>query len=639
MKTFSPRGWSLSVRLSVMTSLGVALCFTALTLALSLQSSRQLEAQTRASMAAQVAGVGDMADMFYATLSSEVTNYTALFQSFLPKRFTVDENAPVNVNGVDVPTLRAGLKTLNLDQVTVDGFLERTGAIATIFVRSGDQFVRVSTSLKKEDGTRAVGTQLDNNSPAWQPVSQGEIFRGITALYGKRYMTEYLPIKDDAGAVIGLLFVGIDIGKQYALMREKILDGNLPGGGYISVLNGHRGNGQGEWLFHRKQEQQAAGLPAEVLQQPAGELEMTLDDGAHLVVWQRVPGWEWVITADVSRQALLAPIVQSRNLFLLTGGALTVLFAVVFLLYSRRAISQPLREVVTLANDYAAGKLHASLATRRQDEVGQLITAINGIAAGLQRIVAQVRDAASEISHGTDSIAQGSDNISEQIGRQASSVEQTSASMSQLSTTVERNADNVTQTLALVASAAQRVEEGGHTVARSAATMDAIRKTSQSIADITQMIESIAFQTNILALNAAVEAARAGEHGKGFAVVASEVRALAQRSAQAAKEIEALISHSLSQVLEGHDLSTQTQSAMENIVSEIAQVKTLMDEVNVASREQSLGIAQVNEAMQQIGAATQQNSDLVQQSTQTAQALSHKGHHLTQLVSIFQLKG
>ena len=362
-------------------------------------------------------------------------------------------------------------------------------------------------------------------------------------------------------------------------------------------------------------------------------------NGEHqILAWQQLPGWNWVIAGEVNRESLLAPITHSRNLFLITGLILVVVFALVFVWYSRRAITRPLQQLKHLAEQYPAGNLQVHMDTQRRDEVGQLIVAINGIGDGLEKIVSQVRGAAQEISDGTDTIAASSHNISEQIGRQASSVEQTSASMEQFGATVEHTADSLRQAMSLVAEASDIVSHGSQTVVRSVNTMSAIKVSSQSIADITHVIESIAFQTNILALNAAVEAARAGEQGRGFAVVAAEVRALAQRSAQAAKEIDGLIATSISNVGEGHELSELTRDAMSDIVTHIEQVQALMGEINVAAQQQAAGIGQVNLAMNQISQATHQNSELVTQAENSAQNLSDKGHHLTQLVSVFSLK-
>ncbi|MCU5773632.1 Cache 3/Cache 2 fusion domain-containing protein [Erwiniaceae bacterium BAC15a-03b] len=636
--------WSLGVKLSVLTSLSVAVLFFILTLSLTHNAAKQLQSLTLDNMQNQVAGIGDMAGMFNATLSEEVGNYTRLFQSFLPKTFSRDNNQRVAVGSESTPTLRAGLKTLNLDEGTVDDFLERTGAISTIFVRSGDDYIRVATSLRKEDGSRAMGTKLDRSSPAWALANQSQTFSGLATLFGKRYITQYQPVKDATGEVIGILFVGVDITSQFNLMREKVLNKTLGDSGYFSVINGAAGKSQGQYLFHStlegKNPDWSATDQQRLLQEKQGTMEIRNQHGeTEIVAWQQLPGWNWIITGDISKASLLAPINATRNTFLLVGLALVLLFALSFVWVTRRWLSKPLQQVITLAEHYAAGNLRATLQTRRQDEVGQLITAINGIGDGLERIVSQVRHAAEEISHGTDAIAASSSTISEQISRQASSMEETSASMEQLGATVEQNADNVSQALTLVAEAASAVHHGGSTVTRSVNTMSAIKVSSQSIADITHVIESIAFQTNILALNAAVEAARAGEHGKGFAVVAAEVRGLAQRSAQAAKEIDSLIEDSISKVTEGHKLSEQTREAMDNIVTRIDQVKALMGEIDVASHEQSAGIGQVNIAMSQIGQATHHNTEMVARSEQTAAELSQKGHHLTHLVSVFSLKG
>ena len=642
MKRRSLSAMSLGIKLSVLTSISVAILLFVLTLTLSHNAARQLEQLAINDMQNQVEGIGETASMFNAALSEEVSSYTQLFQSFLPKRFSRDESAPVQVGDFATPTLRAGLKTLNLDQIAVDDFLDRTGAVSTIFVRSGDDYIRISTSLKKEDGSRAIGTKLDRASPAWRQVSQGEIYRGLASLFGHRYITQYQPVKDESGTVIAILFVGVQIDKQYALMREKVLARHLGDSGYFYVLDGASGKSQGQFLFDRQREGKLprwdAALQQQLLTQPQGIREAQLDGESKMLAWQHLPGWNWVIVGETSRASLLAAITHSRNLFMLIGLALVILFAIGFVWFSRRVISKPLQQVIHLAEQYAAGNLQAHLDTRRQDEIGQLIVAINGIGDGLEKIVAQVRGAAQEISDGTDAIAASSVDISEQIGRQASSVEETSASMEQFGATVEQTAANVRQALTLVAEAAETINHGGETVKRSVNTMSAVKVSSQSIADITHVIESIAFQTNILALNAAVEAARAGEHGKGFAVVAAEVRALAQRSAQAAKEIDTLIENSISNVSEGHALSEQTRDAMERIVQRIDQVKQLMGEINVASQEQAAGIGQVNIAMHQISQATHHNSSLVTQSETTAQTLSQKGHHLTHLVSIFNLK-
>lgn len=202
-----------------------------------------------------------------------------------------------------------------------------------------------------------------------------------------------------------------------------------------------------------------------------------------------------------------------------------------------------------LPQRYAQGDLCDTIQSRRKDEVGQLLEAINGIGHGLQSIVQQVRNTASEISAGTNALAADSREISEQINKQASIVEDTTVSIGQLAATVQKNADNMSQTQSLVHHAAQAVNRGNDTVSNTLATMNDIRTASQHITDI---IEYIVFQTNILALNAAVEAARAGEHGKGFAVVAGEVRALAERSGNAVKEIEALVANTLDKVGVGY---------------------------------------------------------------------------------------
>lgn len=632
----------LGTKLSLLTGISVAALFLLFTSLMSHKASQQLEALATEDLHNQATGVADMVEMFSSSLSDEVERYTRQFSTFIPQPVSLDTTQTRTINGLTVPLLKGGETELHENNDIPDDFFQRTGSIATLFVRNGDSFVRVATSLRKEDGERAIGTQLDSTSPALAPVLRGDIYRGLALLFGKRYITQYQPMKDASGKTIAILFVGVDITRSWDIMRDKILQRRLGESGHFFVLNRSAGKNYGTWLFHASEEGQRPqwGEDAEqqLLSLASGTLERQTQDGRTLLVsWTALPGWNWTIVGEVDKAVLLQDVTRLRNQFLIAGVLISLLFAALFVIITRRWLTRPLREVTALAQTYASGDLRASLSSTRQDEVGQLIHAINGIGNGLQNMVHQVREAAGDIHFATNTLAADSSEISDQINKQASSVEETSASMEQLAATVQQNAASMEQTQHLVNETSQAVQSGGQTVGRAVATMSDIRSASQRIADITQVIESIAFQTNILALNAAVEAARAGEHGKGFAVVAQEVRALAARSANAVKEIESLIADTLQKVTEGHTLSEQTRQAMTSIIDHMDNINQLVTEINHASREQSAGINQVNLAMTHIGDATHVNAERVSRSEETAQTLREKGAHLKQLVSLFRL--
>ncbi|WP_437886856.1 methyl-accepting chemotaxis protein [Phytobacter sp. V91] len=642
MSTFFRR-IGLGTKLSLLTGISVAALFLLFTSLLSNKASQQLESLAMEDLHNQSTGVLDMVEMFNSSLSEEVESYTRLFNSFLPQPVSIDRSQSREINGISVPLLKGGDSELHENNATVDDFLTRTGAIATLFVRSGDDFVRVATSLRKENGDRAIGTRLDKASPAFAPVMKGEVYRGLALLFGKRYITQYQPVKDASGMTIAILFVGVDITHSWEIMRGKILGRQLGESGHFFVLDRNAGKNYGNYLFHPSEEgkrpQWDDSALQRVLKETSGTLEQQSADGhRQMLSWITVPGWNWTVVGEVDKAILLSDVTSMRNQFLIAGLVVSLLFAALFVVIVRRWLTRPLRDAIGLASRYASGDLRASLDVKREDEVGQLINAINGIGNGLHTIVMQVREAADDIHHGTNALAADSSEISDQINKQASSVEETSASMEQLTATVQQNAANMEEMQSLVNETSRAVQKGGATVGEAVATMDAIRTASQRIADITHVIESISFQTNILALNAAVEAARAGEHGKGFAVVAQEVRALAARSANAVKEIDELTSDTLRKVSEGHTLSDDTRQAMTQITTHMGHITQLVNEINHASHEQSAGINQVNIAMVHIGEATHINAGRVSRSEQTAGTLREKGAHLTEVVSLFSLK-
>ncbi|MCO4312611.1 methyl-accepting chemotaxis protein [Pectobacterium versatile] len=302
-----------------------------------------------------------------------------------------------------------------------------------------------------------------------------------------------------------------------------------------------------------------------------------------------------------------------------------------------RSVTQPIQEALGVAENVAKGDLTSEIYTDRKDETGQLLSALNNMNSSLRQIVSQVRDGAETISSAASQIAAGNQDLSARTEEQASSLEETASSMEQLTSTIRNTADNTTQATDLAASASETVKKSGAMMETVTQEMRGIRDSSQRMAEIIGVIDGIAFQTNILALNAAVEAARAGEQGRGFAVVASEVRALAQRSATAAKEIKELIDDSFKKVQDGMGLVEETGVTMNSLVMNVQGVTGIISEIAQASREQSDGINQINLAVGQIDTTTQQNAALVEESAAAALSLQDQANSLARTVSVFNL--
>jgi aerotaxis receptor len=302
------------------------------------------------------------------------------------------------------------------------------------------------------------------------------------------------------------------------------------------------------------------------------------------------------------------------------------------------AIVAPLRLATHHARQMAGGDLTAAIEVDASGEAGDLLAALRQMSINLRSIVGDVRSNFEVIERATSEIAHGNMDLSGRTESQASSLQQTAASMEQLNSTVRQSATNVADADRLAEQASQVAGQGGEIVSRVVDTMNGISTSSHRILDIIGIIDSIAFQTNILALNAAVEAARAGEQGRGFAVVATEVRALAQRSATAAKEIKELIDQSIDRVATGSQLTSSAGTIMAEVISSVARVKAVMNEISHTASEQSLGIGQVNQAVASIDDITQQNAALVEQAAAAAGNLAQQTQCVAQALAVFKLQ-
>jgi methyl-accepting chemotaxis protein-2 (aspartate sensor receptor) len=512
---------------------------------------------------------------FLIPLKKRIHSLARTFSEHLPGEFSLDESTSIMVAGQSTPVLRLDGKSMNLNFAVPDRFTEATGGTATLFVRRGDDFVRVTTSVKKQDGERAIGTILDRSHPAYRLLLAGQFYLGYATIFGKQFMTQYDPIIGPNERVIGVRYVGLDVSRMRTVgvpVRAAAITAGLYGLAFLAFC----------WLTRPI-------MPA------VAEY--------------------WLV-----RFGLLS--------------CLGMAFAVYVLMV--RNVSRPMEDCRTAAGKIAAGDLSAQVHVSRRDDVGQLLQAINGISVGLANVVGEVRRASDGVHTGSHQIAAGTSDLSTRTQTQAAALEETASAMEELASTVMQNAMHAGEASALVASAATLAQNGGEMVGQVIASMAEIKSKSRSIENIIGLIDGIAFQSNILALNAAVEAARAGEHGRGFSVVATEVRTLAQRSATAAREIKALIAASMETVDAGCELADRTGVTTNEISGSIRQASVLMMHISTASNEQSKGLAEIKNAIELMDQATQQNAALVEQSAAAAMSMEEQAAHLSKAVAVFK---
>ncbi len=328
------------------------------------------------------------------------------------------------------------------------------------------------------------------------------------------------------------------------------------------------------------------------------------------------------------RVAIMATLVLS---------SIAALAAIVIGVVITRSITVPVNRAVEVARTVAAGDLTSRITVTTKDEIGMLLASLAEMNDNLKKIVGEVRHGTEEIATATTEVASGNMDLSSRTEEQASALEETASSMEELTSTVKQNGDNARQANQLAQSAAAVAVRGGEVVSQVVETMESINTSASKIVDIISVIDGIAFQTNILALNAAVEAARAGEQGRGFAVVASEVRNLAQRSASAAKEIKVLIGDSVDKVEAGNKLVSTAGVTMDEVVSSVQRLTSIVGEITAASREQEVGIEQINQAITSMDTVTQQNAALVEEAAAATSALQEQAGKLAQAVSVFKL--
>ncbi|WP_052384137.1 methyl-accepting chemotaxis protein [Litchfieldella xinjiangensis] len=649
MKTLTPllRRTSVGGKLSSFILVLQLAGFVGLAFFLSQSSLRQINTEVGQGIQQQQEQVANMMSLFDETLQQQAGNMLHLLLGDLSPTFEVDTRRRIEVAGRQTPTFSNGGEPLNGNYTLADEFTVRTGAPVTFFARDGDDFVRVSTSVKNASGERVVGTLLNRESKSYARLMAGETYSGIAELFGTPYITIYEPVRNRQGEVAGAAFIGIDIVKELAMLQERIRGISYYQSGYAMLVDAAIQQGriiaggpyENESLESLKTTDNLS-IFSELTSSPSGQFEYALegrDSRPQTMYFQHYPAWNWIITGTVFVDEMEAGIITMRNWSLLAALLLALGFAALLYFYQRNLISRPLEAIVGMAQQLAKGDLSQRHPTQREDEIGKLLVAMNGIGEGLSRTVSQVRNSTSSVNHAAAEIAQSSQDLASRTEQSAANLQETSASMEEITATVQNTAHSAQEANQLVADTAEITKQGNQDMIQAQRTMDDINTSAAKIGEIITLIDGIAFQTNILALNASVEAARAGEHGRGFAVVAQEVRTLATRSSDASKEIRGLVDESIKHTQSGAALVSGAAQTMESILHGVKRVSDMIGEISAGAKEQSEGIIQINTAVTELDAMTQQNAAVVEQSSAASEEMRNQAEQLERLMASFTL--
>ncbi|KAA8557637.1 Methyl-accepting chemotaxis protein PctB [Pseudomonas extremaustralis] len=597
-------------------------------------------------LASEARLLADQLNTFHSTLRESTQRLSGLFEKRFGAGLSVHGDQQMAVAGVQTPALYLGSDLLNNDFDEVDEFKDTSGGVATVFVRSGEDFIRISTSLTKQDGSRAIGTALDHQHPAYQRLLAGQSYVGRAVLFERSYMTQYTPVRDAAGKVIAVLFVGFDYTDAQNAQFDNLKRFRIGQTGSLALLDEQK-----RWLVPPAGVQaldQAVPVMLDLAKTPGkGRFWSDKNEDFYSV---SVPfeGGPWSVVASMPK-AEIRSVTWGVGIRLVIGSVLAMLLAVGATVWLLRSKLAPLSDLVRQAEALGAGDLSVRLNVSSHDEIGQLARSFNQMGEALSTMVSHIRKAAEEVNGRAQALSGLSGGAYEGMEQQSGEITSMAGAVEEFSATSLNIADNMGSTERLAQENAQQTRIGRTSMQEASSSLEHIAtalnstatvintlgQRSQEIGGIVGVITSIAEQTNLLALNAAIEAARAGEQGRGFAVVADEVRNLASRTRQATDEISGMIQsiqqetgnaistmeHGNALMQEGLARNADVASALARIDEQSRSAGQQFAAITTATQEQSSTATLLSSNLQSIALANSEQREVVSNLAITAKEL------------------